>query len=149
MARVIRFIALVGAVGAVAAPAAGAGNGHGIVVSFDKRVVDPTALVFAGTTDGAAKGALQSRFVPGSLTVEGDVWRLSFDWIVSADASAKSFVARTTGTLDTRTGRVIMDGTVTSGWHAGANVHEEGQLVDPATFEFAGTIAIHPDGSEG
>ena len=63
---------------------------------------------------------------------------------MTADLGPKSFVARTTGTFDTITGRVVMDGVVTSGWHAGAPVHEEGQLIDSATFTFAGTIEIRP-----
>jgi hypothetical protein len=146
MRGIICLAAVVAA--AVASAATNAGAANGIVVSFEKRLVDPNALVFAGTTGGAAKGTIESRFVPGSLTVDGAIWHFSFDWIVTADASAKSFVARTTGTFDTVSGAVVMDGRVTSGWHDGAAVHEEGRLVDPATFAFVGTIAIHPGRSE-
>jgi hypothetical protein len=46
---------------------------------------------------------------------------------VTAKARHKSFVARTTGTFDTTTGLVVMDGRVTDGWHEGASVHEEGE----------------------
>ena len=128
-----------------AASSATAGaSGGGLPVTFEKQVVDPVALTFAGTAGGAAQGALQSRFVPGSLSIAGAIWTFSFDWIVTADHGPKSFVARTTGTFDTITGRVVMDGVVTSGWHAGAPVHEEGQLIDSATFTFAGTIEIRP-----
>jgi hypothetical protein len=42
---------------------------------------------------------------------------------------------------------VILDGLVCSGWHAGARVHEEGKLVDPATLSFAGDIHILPGSS--
>jgi hypothetical protein len=110
------------------------------VVTFEKHVVDPVNFVFQGTTGGSANGALESRLV--SLTVDGAIYHITFDWIVSAKKKHKSFVARTTGTWDTTTGRVVMDGEVTDGWHEGAPVHEEGQLIDPATLTFAGEIQI-------
>jgi hypothetical protein len=37
-----------------------------------------------------------------------------------------------------------MDGTVVDGFLQGAQVHEEGQLVDPATLGFEGTIRVMP-----
>ena len=37
-----------------------------------------------------------------------------------------------------------MDGTVVGGWLSGAQVHEEGQLVDLATLRFTGEIRIAP-----
>jgi hypothetical protein len=132
----VASIAVVGA--AEAHPA----KSRPIVVTFEKHVVDPDNLVFQGTTGGAVKGTLESRMVPGSLTIDGPIWHFTFDWIVSAKPRHKSFVARTTGTFDTTTGSVIMDGRVIRGWHRGALVHEEGQLLDPATFTFAGEIQI-------
>jgi hypothetical protein len=37
-----------------------------------------------------------------------------------------------------------MDGTVVDGWLVGAQVHEQGQLIDPATGRFQGRILIFP-----
>jgi hypothetical protein len=129
---------------AVAGGAATAGTVHSkpIVVTFEKHLLDPVKLVFRGKAGGKAKGALESRMVPGSLTIDGAIWHFAFDWIVDAKARHKSFVARTTGTFDTTTGRVVMDGVVTEGWREGSPVHEEGQLLDPATFTFAGELQI-------
>ena len=129
---------------AVAGGAATAGTERSkpLVVTFEKHLVDPASLVFQGTAGGKAKGALESRMVPGSLRIEGAIWHFAFDWIVDAKARHRSFVARTTGTFDTTTGRVVMDGVVTEGWHEGAAVHEEGQLLDAATFTFAGELRI-------
>ena len=137
-------IVLLLAVASVATASATAGTEHPkpIVVTFEKHLVDPANLVFQGTAGGRAKGGLESRMVPGSLTIEGAVWHFAFDWIVDATAEHKSFVARTEGAFDTTTGRVVMDGAVTDGWHEGAAVHEEGQLLDPATFTFAGELRI-------
>jgi hypothetical protein len=75
------------------------------------------------------------------------VWTFTFDWLVTADQAAKSFLAHTSGTFDTSSGNVILGGLVCSGWHAGARVHEEGKLVDPATLSFAGDIHILPGSS--
>ena len=133
------------AMATVVASGSGAAQAEGpkpIVVTFTKHVVDPSNLVFMGTTGGRAKGDLTSRMVPGSLTQGPRYWIFSFDWIVTAKSNHKSFVARTTGVFDTVAWTVIMDGSVTEGWHLGAPVHEEGQLIDPATFTFAGVIEI-------
>ena len=129
---------------AVAGGAATAGTERSkpIVVTFEKHVVDPVNFVFQGTSGGKVKGALESRLVPGSLRIEGPIWHFAFDWIVDAKVRHRSFVARTEGTFDTTTGRVVMDGVVTDGWHEGAPVHEDGQLLDPATFTFAGELRI-------
>ena len=148
--KTLTFLLLAIASVAVAGGSATAGTQHAkpIVVTFEKHLVDPANLVFQGTSGGKAKGALESRMVPGSLTIEGPIWHFAFDWIVDANARHKSFVARTSGTFDTTTGRVVMDGVVTDGWHEGAAVHEEGQLLDAATFTFAGELQIARNGAE-
>jgi hypothetical protein len=147
-----RFTVLLFAVASVTV-AAGAATAQAegskpLVVTFEKHVVDPENLVFQGTTGGRAKGTLESRMVPGSLTIVGPIWHFTFDWIVTATARHKSFIARTTGTFDTGSGRVVMDGHVIDGWREGAAVHEEGQLIDPATFTFAGELQIAADGDD-
>ncbi len=137
--------AVAGAVLAVGTPAAQADRSKPIVVTFEKHLVDPENLVFAGTSGGKAKGDLMSRMVPGSLTIDGAIWHFAFEWTVNGKSPHKSFVARTSGTFDTTTGRVVMEGSVIDGWLEGAPVHEQGQLIDPATFTFAGELAIDPD----
>lgn len=143
--KMVLLLAIASAVLAVGTPAAQADRSKPIVVTFEKHLVDPANLVFAGTTGGKAKGDLVSRMVPGSLSIDGTIWHFAFEWTVTAKARHKSFVARTSGTFDTTTGRVVMDGSVIDGWHEGAPVHEQGQLIDPATFTFAGELAINPD----
>jgi hypothetical protein len=139
-----RLLAAVLAVAASVGIAAGAATAQPkpLVVTFEKHLVDLASLSFEGTSGGRAKGALESRMVPGSLTIDGPIWHFAFDWIVDATAEHKSFVARTTGTFDTNTGLVVMDGVVTEGWYEGASVHEEGRLLDPETFTFAGELGI-------
>lgn len=122
---------------------------HGIVIKFQKHLVDPGNVIFQGPTGGAVKGDLESRLVPGSLTIVGELWTFAFDWIVTADAPAKSFVAHASGTMigSAAGSPVVMDGVVTRGWHQGTAMHVQGQLVDPTTFTITGTITIQPGNS--
>ena len=68
--------------------------------------------------------------------------QLTCDWQISA--GQHSFDAPLTGTLNWQTGDVVMNGQIASGWQAGHQVHETGHLVDPAAYEFVGTIQIQP-----
>jgi hypothetical protein len=136
MRRVLLALVALAASAALAAPGASASSAqvqHG---------VDPVNLVFEGSTSGGASGTLTSRLV--SLNnVTGPVYHVTFDWIVSA--GAQSFTARTTGTWNTVTGSVVMNGRViSSGYLSGAQVHEAGHLVDPATLTFAGSLWLMP-----
>ena len=140
MRKVLMFGLLVAVVAASLAATASASN-EPVTLSFTKHVVDPANLVFEGDVSGAIEGGLVSRAVSVN-GAGGEVTRFTFDWIVSA--GAKSFTARLDGILNAVTGQVVMNGTVISGYLRGAEVHEAGRLVDPATFTFAGTIWIMP-----
>jgi hypothetical protein len=135
--RKLIVIALVLSAFAAAAPAANASSAP-VRLSFDKVAVEPG--VWEGTVAGDSDGALTTRLL--SNDIRGPVWHVTFDWII--DAGAQSFTARLSGILNTRTGRVVMNGNVISGYLLGAQVHEAGQLVDGATFEFAGSIRLMP-----
>ncbi|MDP8905595.1 MAG: hypothetical protein M3N29_09860 [Chloroflexota bacterium] len=113
-----------------------------IRISFDKSIVDPGG-VWEGTVSGAVDGDLTTHLL-AAPDETGQVWHVSFDWVVVADDPDYSFVALTEGILNLRTGRVVMNGTVDSGWMAGARVHEEGQLIDAASLRFQGEITILP-----
>ena len=147
-AALVLLVASSAVVASASASAARTDGSKPIVVTFQKHLVDPANLVFQGTTGGRVKGDLVSNMLPGSLTIDGAIWHFTFDWIVTANSKHKSFIARTTGDFDTSTGSVVMDGSVIQGWHLGAPVHEEGLLIDPATFTFAGVIVISPGDDE-
>jgi hypothetical protein len=132
---VIAVLAAVFAVGALA-PAVSAHERGVVHLTFDKSAVSPG--VWQGTVSGDVSGDLETRLL--AATADGAILHVTFDWIV--DAGQRSFTARLTGTLNTETGRVKMRGTVIEGWHLGARVSERGQLVDPATSRFTGTIKI-------
>jgi hypothetical protein len=119
------------------APAAATSN-EPLRLSFDKSLVAPG--VWQGSVSGDIDGALTTRLL--SLDVSRPIWHVTFDFTVAAGDS--SFTTRLSGVLSTETGAVVMDGTVVRGYLLAARVHEEGQLIDPATLRFVGTIRLMP-----
>jgi hypothetical protein len=107
-------------------------------LSFDKTAV--AEGFWQGTVDGDISGTLTT--VLTDVQVNEEIWDVRFDWIIIA--GDQSFVADLSGTLNNETGAVEMDGTVVLGYLLGAEVHEEGQLVDPATLQFTGSIQLTP-----
>ena len=101
--------------------------------------------MFEGTTSGAAPGLLTSNLVSKDATT-GPILHITFDWIVSS--GTKSFTARTSGTWNTQSGHVVMNGHVIAGYLNGAQVHEEGQLVDPDSLTFKGFLRLLPATAE-
>lgn len=109
-----------------------------IQLQFDKQ--GGAGGIWNGTVSGDVEGSLTTQLL--SLEPAGPILKVRFAWIVSA--GAQSFTAVLDGTLNTLTGQVEMDGRVVNGRLAGAQVHEEGQLVDPQLGRFQGTITIFP-----
>lgn len=125
------------------------GNSHGnsiatannpVIIAFDKVFVEEWE--WEGTVSGDVEGDLRTELITSRET--GKILHVEFDWIITADDEDKSFTAKLYGTLNNNTGKVVMNGTVIEGWLMGARVHEEGQLTDPATGRFEGTIQINP-----
>jgi hypothetical protein len=107
-----------------------------IVLGFEKAWAAPDYYV--GTVDGA--GTIQMWL--SNKTVIGNTQH--FEATVEVDSPSGAFTAFVSGQINFSTGRVVLNGTVTSGWLAGAQVQEESQLTDPATGSFTGTIRIMP-----
>jgi hypothetical protein len=133
----VRLALLVCAVAALAVPAASASaSPFPVTLTFDKTATGPTE--WKGTIGGDLTGTLTTEL--RDVRVVGPIWFVTFDWII--DAGPSSFTARLDGILNTKTGGVLMTGRVVAGRWLGAPVIEEGQLVNPATSEFAGTIRV-------
>ena len=109
-------------------------------ITFVKHLTDLSSFTFQGNTAGAVHGQLTSQLLRYTAPSTDEYQFVEFRWTVASQG--KSFVAITDGTLDTTTGVVAMTGTVTDGWHAGAEVLERGQLIDPATYTFTGDIVL-------
>lgn len=144
MTRVLRMIALV-----VAALSVLPGPAHLQAVSpapvrltFSKSM-STTPMVWQGSVNGDVAGTLETRLL--NLRVSGNIWHVEFDWVVTGANPHQSFTARLTGILNLKTGKVVMNGAVIDGYLDGAQVHEEGLLVDPAASKFEGTIRIAPN----
>lgn len=114
-----------------------------LYLTFEKESIDEG--VWAGTVSGDVNGDLTTFLTgcTGPNPCSGDVWHVEFDWVI--DAGDQSFTAHLSGVLNTLTGSVIMNGPVVDGFLEGAQVHEEGQLVNPATLAFEGTIQVMPE----
>jgi hypothetical protein len=110
-----------------------------IILDFEKAWAAPDYYV--GTVDG---GGTIEMWLSDKRVIGNTQY---FDATVAVDASGGAFTAFVSGQITFSTGRVVLNGTVTSGWMAGAQVQEESQLIDPATFSFTGTIQVMPASS--
>jgi hypothetical protein len=122
--------------------AAPAGASAPLTLTFEKTAVAPG--VWEGTVSGDVDGHLTTALTActGPTPCSEQIWHVEFDWIITA--GAESFTAQLSGILNTQTGQVVMNGTVVEGFLRGAQVHEEGQLVNAATLAFEGTIRVMP-----
>lgn len=107
-----------------------------IVLGFQKAWSAPDYYV--GTVDGG--GTIEMWL--SNKSVIGNTQH--FDATVAVSSLSGSFTAFVSGQINFSTGRVVLNGTITSGWQAGAQVQEESQLLDPAIGSFEGTIRIMP-----
>lgn len=111
---------------------------------------DPVGLTFnkvaiaAGVWEGTVSGDIEGTLRTALLTVDetGPIWEDTSAWIIGS--GERSFTAPLDGVLNTRTGTVSMDGSVTDSYLLGACVHEAGQAVGAATSPFTGYIAVFP-----
>ena len=113
-----------------------------IRLSFDKSLVAPDATEWQGTVGGDISGNLITRLT--GRRIVGPIWHVRFDFEI--EAGGRTFTIDLSGILNTKTGAVVMNGTVVQGYLEGAQVHEQAQLVDPdpATFRFQGSIQVMP-----
>jgi hypothetical protein len=111
-------------------------------LTFEKEAV--AVGVWEGSVSGDVNGDLRTVLTScsGPAPCSGQIWHVEFDWII--DAGTESFTAHLSGMLNNLTGSVVMDGTVVDGFLQGAQVHEEGQLVNSATLRFEGSIRVMP-----
>ena len=123
----------------LAAPASATTPLH---LTFEKEAI--AVGVWEGSVSGDVNGDLRTVLTScsGPAPCSGEIWRVEFDWII--DAGAESFTAHLSGILNNRMGSVVMNGTVVDGFLQGAQVHEEGELVNAATLRFEGSITVMP-----
>jgi hypothetical protein len=110
-----------------------------VVLEFEKQWA--ATDYYVGTVQGG--GTIEMWLFDKSVI--GNTQRVSAT--VEVASPSGSFTAVVSGQINFSTGRVVLNGSVTSGWLSGARVQEESQLVDPDTGRFIGTIQIMPASS--
>ncbi len=128
--RKLLLLVLTAATIAAAPMALAVASPEPVRLSFGKSSVAPG--VGHGTVEGDVSGSVTT--VLTDLRVTGTIWHVRFDSII--EAGDRSFTADLSGILNTETGAVVMNGSVVDGFLDDAQVHEEGQLIAPATLRF-------------
>lgn len=135
MNRLISVIVAVVAVIGLTVPVAAAQAP--IIVEFEKA---PGGQGYFGVVDGGP-GTIEMRIDDGAVI--GNTQHFSATvWLTNT--SAGTLTAEVSGQINLVTGRAVLNGFVTDGAYEGARVHEESQLVNPATSAFTGTVRIMP-----
>ena len=148
-AAIVLLLLVALATSLAAAPPPATGSNAAMVIPFEKQLVgsvedgpEGPANYYVGTTgdDGTVE-----MWVYGSRVVGGVQ---HFTATLKLSIGGKSLTAVLDGRFNSSTFRVVLNGRVTEGWLAGAQVHEESELVgfDPLTF--AGTIRLMPGSAD-
>ena len=145
-------------IGSAGAAQTQARGGPPVEVTFTKWVT--TFPTLAGITGGDAAGTFAGTVLSRDPFDNGVIVQLEAEYRVTATNPAHSFVARIEGKQNNEVLQAVLNGTVISGWLAGAQVHVTYDIVDPAPGTscvpaapvnrrcFQGTIRILP-GSGG
>jgi hypothetical protein len=115
-----------------------ANGGANVEVTFTKwgtGLAVPTHTGFAG---GDVPGAFAGTVLSRDAFENGTIVQLEARYEVTADDPAHSFVALIEGTLNNPTRKAVLNGTVTSGWLAGAQVQVTFDVIVPP----AGTSCV-------
>lgn len=99
-------------------------------MTFTKWVAGFPAL--AGVTSGEAPGTFTGAVLSRDAFDNGMIVQLEAQYRVTADDPAHSFVVNIKGTQNNQTQQAVFNGTVTSGWLAGAQVHVTYDTIAPA-----------------
>jgi len=131
-----------------------ASGGVPVNVTFTKWITVYPAL--AGVTGGDVPGTFAGTVLNRDPFENGTIVQLEAQYGVTAADPAHSFVAHIEGKQNNRTQEAVLNGTVTSGWLVGAQVHVTYDVIVPAPGTscvpaapvnsrcFQGTIRILP-----
>jgi hypothetical protein len=132
-----------------------ASGGAPVEVTFTKWITAYPAM--AGVTGGDVAGTFAGAILDRVPFDNGTIVQLQARYGVTATNPTHSFVAIIDGKLNNTTQKAVLNGTVTSGWLAGARVHVTFDVIVPPTGTscvpaapvnstcFQGTIRIMPD----
>ena len=126
----------------VTSPARASGN-HQVEITFTKWITSFPSM--EGFTGGEVPGAFEGTLFQVTPLADGRVIKLDAEYEIIADDPAHSFKARVSGSDNNVSNHAALNGVVTEGWRAGAQVHVEFQTVPCAHgygYCFDGTIRI-------
>ena len=116
-------------------------------ITFEKCWVvadEPFGGHFEGTVDGdCGVGTVTAKYL--SVLPGKGIWHFSGEYSVNTPGC--SFTTVCTGTVDVRTGQVVLNGLITVGPNLGARVQVRAQANANLTC-YSGTMTITPSGSE-
>ena len=121
---------------AVATGSTAAASSAPIVITYEKQCFANGTCV--GTTEGGGTIVMQVM----SFRATGDAAHLTFTESVT-DGGDISFTAEMTATASPA-GFIVLNGIVTEGSFAGAQVHQRSNLVDPVANTWTGQLRIMP-----
>ena len=131
-----------------------ASGGAPVEVTFTKWITAYPAM--AGVTSGDVPGTFAGAVLSRDPFDNGTIVQLEALYGVIADNPEHSFKAQIAGTLNNRTRKAVLNGTVVEGWLAGAQVQATFDVIVPATGTscvlgappnstcFQGTIRVMP-----
>lgn len=128
------LVALTGSVGTAAA------STQTIVIAFEKHAVGSGHYVGTACNGGTIDMQLSNSSVTGNVQHFAATVRLA--------CASGALTAVLDGSFNFSTGKTVLNGTVVDGWLAGAQVHEEGQLVGVDPFAFVGTVQLMPGSAD-
>ena len=129
-------------------------GGANVEVTFTKWSIGFPA--FVGVSGGDVAGTFAATVLSREPFDNGIVVKLEAEYRVTGADSAHSFVAHIEGTSNNQTRKAVLNGTVISGWNAGAQVQVTFDVIDPAPGTrcvpaapvnsrcFQGTIRVMP-----
>ena len=139
--RRILLVTLLAMGALVVSAGTGTASNAAIVISFEKHSVGPGHYVGTACDGGTIDMQLANSSVTGNVQHFTATVRLEC-------TGGRALTAVLDGSFNFSTGKTVLNGTVVDGWLAGAQVHEEGQLVgfDPLTF--VGTVQLMPGSAD-
>jgi hypothetical protein len=79
-----------------------------------------------GNVSGGINGDLETQVT--GFFASGHILHIQTVWTVTNASGGKNFIANLDGTLDTNSGKLLLNGAIVNGYLVGARVHDEGVL---------------------
>jgi hypothetical protein len=142
VSKVLAAVAIVMSPLLLTVPARAENNGQ-VEIKFTKWIT--TFPLMAGVVGGDVPGVFEGTVFQSTLMPGGQFTRIEARYDIIANDPRHSFSALLHGKANNQTTQRVLNGVITDGWHAGAQVHVEfkpGPCMQGTCFD--GTILILP-----